>query len=636
MDVRDYVDFELRVSRVTDGYEASASSGDLGGTEVFFSPFRGRQLEEWIGDLGTVYRDLAPAGVADPPSAQEIGRRIFETVFTGKLRRIWDHSLSLARQSGKGLRLRLNLRTPELWSWPWELLYDPDSDFLALRPETPIVRSPEIPLPVPPRQSKLPLQVLVVTSHPRGLHPLDAHQEWKRLEEALSRNAQVGVRLMHGTTLSKLRQAVRESFDIFHFIGHGGFERRSGRGALLFEKKNGEPDPVTGRDLARILRQQALPGLVVLNACEGGRAGPEDPFAGVAQRLVQEGIPAVVAMQTKVADKAATIFSQSFYEALAEGQPVERAVYEARQALFSERFGTEWGNPVLYMRSSTGKIFDLSRLVAPEVAASEATSGSSSKASSKAKRGGLWAVALTAVTLGGGYWALTVPDRSSDPACPSPKGLDIPFVKIEPGEFLMGKDQRHVKISRPFCMSRFEITQGQWQAVMGPMPDQATKGDDLPVGNVSWLDAQGFLAKLNFKARGARYRLPSEAKWEYAARAGTSGRFSFDGNETDLPRYGNCGKSGKLTPIGSFRKNPWGLYDMYGNVSEWMADWYGPLPEGSVVDPIGPTTGTEKVRRGGSFNYEKYCDGVYRSSSKPDTRNEAYGFRIIRDPISTK
>lgn len=493
---------------------------------------------------------------------------------------------------------------------------------------------------MPPRESKLPLRVLVATAHPRGLHPLDADQEWQRLEEALSRNAHVDVNLLQGTTLSKLRQAARNSFDIFHFIGHGGFERRSGRGALLFEKKNGEPDPVTGRDLVRVLRQQALPGLVVLNACEGGRAGPEDPFAGVAQRLIQEGIPAVIAMQTKIADKAAMTFSQSFYEALAESHPVERAVFEARQALFSERFGTEWGNPVLYMRSSTGKIFNLPLPLAPELAAPDAaprpSSNTKNNANIKIKLRGLWAAALTAATLGGGYLALTIPDRSSDPACPSPKGLDIPFVKVEPGEFLMGKDQRPVRISRAFCMSRFEITQGQWKAVMGLVPDQMTRGDDLPVGNVSWLDAQRFLAKLNFKARGTHYSLPTEAQWEYAARAGTPGRFSFDGVETDLPKYGNCGKSGRLTPVGSFRKNPLGLYDMYGNVSEWVADWDGPLPESPVVDPTGPVTGTEKVRRGGSFDYEKYCDSVYRSSSKPGTRNEAYGFRIVRDSIPSK
>jgi len=223
------------------------------------------------------------------------------------------------------------------------------------------------------------------------------------------------------------------------------------------------------------------------------------------------------------------------------------------------------------------------------------------------------------------------------------------FAKLQPGTFLMGSDEgaedqqpaHRVTITKPFCMGRFEVTQEQWKKVMGRLPRLKATGPNLPVGNVSWDDAQAFIAELNRRDPGAHYRLPSEAHWEYAARAGTEGRFYFGTDPDALSNYANCRSSVRsdgyedLAPVGSFQKNPWGLYDMYGNVSEWVADWFGPYPANAPTDPTGTEKGIKKVRRGGSFDYKVYCDSTYRASSKPGIRSEGYGFRVVREPVST-
>ncbi|HEY9419841.1 MAG TPA: formylglycine-generating enzyme family protein [Thermoanaerobaculia bacterium] len=237
--------------------------------------------------------------------------------------------------------------------------------------------------------------------------------------------------------------------------------------------------------------------------------------------------------------------------------------------------------------------------------------------------------------LGSAYWASTRPDTSSHPDCPAPPGLGMSFVKIEPGKFMMGSgsNQRAVTITKPFCMSRFEITQEQWQKITDSLPSQRKEGKDFPVGNVSWYDVQKFLVLLNRRYSGARYRLPTEAQWEYAARAGSSGNFHFEGEFDALPKYANCNRSREPAHVGSYRANPWGLYDMYGNISEWVADWWAPLPDGAVTDPTGPAIGSKKVRRGGSFDYGARCNSTFRIDMKPNIENDTVGFRVVRDPM---
>ena len=221
--------------------------------------------------------------------------------------------------------------------------------------------------------------------------------------------------------------------------------------------------------------------------------------------------------------------------------------------------------------------------------------------------------------------------------------IGIEFVLIQAGEFLMGsnsdkdsaKPPHQVRISKPFYLGQYEMTQGQWQAVMGNNPS-SFKGDAmLPVENVSWEDVQEFLRRLNAREGGPKYRLPTEAEWEYAARAGTTTAYSFGDSERQLGGYAWCGEGTETHPVGQKKPNAWGLYDMHGNVWEWVQDWYGPYKAGAAVDPAGPSSGSNRVYRGGSwFGSTWDCRSANRVSEVPSGRgysDAVLGFRLLRE-----
>jgi len=241
---------------------------------------------------------------------------------------------------------------------------------------------------------------------------------------------------------------------------------------------------------------------------------------------------------------------------------------------------------------------------------------------------------------------------------PAPKkaltnSLGMKFVYIPPGEFMMGspeseperynnEKQHKVTLTKGFHMQTTEVTQGQWEAVMGSNPSGFKNcGNDCPVESVSWDDVQDFIRKLNRKEGTDRYRLPTEAEWEYAARAGTSTAYNW-GKLADCSKanYGNGYGSecegtnpGKTMRVASFAPNAWGLYDMHGNVWEWCQDWYGDYPSGAVTDPGGQSTGSERVLRGGSWgNNARYCRAADRGGGTPDNRDGSFGFRLVRLP----
>ena len=233
--------------------------------------------------------------------------------------------------------------------------------------------------------------------------------------------------------------------------------------------------------------------------------------------------------------------------------------------------------------------------------------------------------------------------------------IDMIFVYIRPGTFRMGspsdepgrnnnETQHQVTITKPFYMQTTEVTQGQWRAIMGNNPSYFSNCiDGCPVENVSWNDTQEFIRRLNQKEGGSIYRLPTEAEWEYAARAGTSTPFNT-GNclSTDQANYnGNyplfgCSKGlyrEKTIRVGSFSPNAWGLYDMSGNVWEWCQDWKGDYPSGSVTDPAGPLSGSSRVNRGGGWGGNaKNCRSASRGGSAPGGRGSGIGFRLSRTP----
>jgi formylglycine-generating enzyme required for sulfatase activity len=220
--------------------------------------------------------------------------------------------------------------------------------------------------------------------------------------------------------------------------------------------------------------------------------------------------------------------------------------------------------------------------------------------------------------------------------------IGMEFVLIPVGSFTMGEDknfekvrndempQHRVTISKPFYLGKYEVTQAQWTAVMENNPSKF-KGQDNPVEQVSWEDAQTFISRLNKKEGHGRYRLPTEAEWEYAARAGTTGAYSFGDDADSLGRYAwyrdNSGD--KTHPVGRKEANPWGLHDMHGNVYEWVQDWKGDYSSASVTDPKGPSAGSNRVIRGGGWNGSTgYCRAAGRGGRSPGYRGRRLGFRL--------
>jgi formylglycine-generating enzyme required for sulfatase activity len=242
--------------------------------------------------------------------------------------------------------------------------------------------------------------------------------------------------------------------------------------------------------------------------------------------------------------------------------------------------------------------------------------------------------------------------------------LDMKLVLIPKGKFMMGsppdekgsqKDERRheVTISRDYHLGMHEVTQAQYKKIMGKNPSNF-QGDAVaerhpetnrvvkdvdsanhPVEQVSWEDAVEFCQRLSAlpeeKKAGRVYRLPSEAEWEYACRAGTKTAYSFGSDEKSLVNFGWCGPNSKgmTHAVGLKKANAWGLYDMHGNVWEWCADWYGEYPKGSATDPRGPEAGSIRVFRGGSWYYGAViCRSAGRYRVGPSVRGSALGFRV--------
>ncbi len=226
--------------------------------------------------------------------------------------------------------------------------------------------------------------------------------------------------------------------------------------------------------------------------------------------------------------------------------------------------------------------------------------------------------------------------------------VDMKFVWIQPGTFMMGspKDEKErkndetphkVTLTHGFYMAIYAVTQEQWTQLMGKNPSKFQGEKSLPVEQVNWDECQEFINKLKEKDKKP-YRLPTEAEWEYACRAGTATPYSTGETiSTDQANYnGNfvygAGKNGmyraKTMPVGSFPPNPWGLYDVHGNVWQWCQDLFDEYPKKDVVDPL-CVTGENRVIRGGSWiDNPRECRSAYRGGSKPTLRHGLVGFRL--------
>lgn len=594
MSLPTYQNFDLLITRTATGYNARVINAPAGQANVeFVLPFHHTELMRFYWLSGRLLRHLEPTEAEPEPALdpQTFGTRLYEAVFAGSVGTLFRRSLDAAERSGAGLRLRLRLDdVPELAELPWEYLYATDlARHLALSQGTPLVRYLELAQPEQSLTSRPPLRILAIVTSPSDARPLAVEQEWRRLHDALadlqSRQLLVLERL-EKPTLSALQARLRGgAVHILHFIGHGDFDVEQGRGGLLFEQEDGKSHWVDAVHLATLLHDHSALRLAFLNACQGAQGGRSDPWAGVAQKLVQQEMPSVVAMQFPISDKAALELAYTFYKTLAEAYPVDAALAEARKALYSAGDDREWGTPVLFSRSADNRIVEW-----PE-----------------------------------GDARPVIERQAWEPAT----------VLIPGGPFRMGSDHDepneapHRTLTLPdFRMGKYPVTNAEYAIFLAHNPPQieprragwflrqppAGKADH-PVVSVSWQDAVAYCAWLS-TATGRRYRLPSEAEWEKAARGQDGRRYPWG----DAWQEGAANiASNDTTPVTAHPQgaSPDGCLDMLGNVQEWTASAAG---------------WQERIYRGGAYRSavaEVRCSA--RAASNEDSRVPWRGFRVMME-----
>lgn len=296
-------------------------------------------------------------------AVEDFGAALYDALLVGDIRTAFELSRHEADRHDKGLRIKLRIQDPTLAALPWEFLYDRAQDeFVALSTHTPIVRYLDLPRAIQPLPVSPPLRILGLVASPTDLPPLNVERERQRVERALSdvqHRGLVELTWLEGGSWRDLQRAMRHGpWHILHFVGHGRFDSNLDEGCLAFVGEFGETDELTASQIGRLLADHRSLRLVMLNACEGARGGNRDIFSGTAATLVRRGIPAVVAMQYEITDRAAIEFARTFYDSIAEEMPLDTAVAEARKTVSVEIDDTvEWATPVLFMRSPDGVLF---------------------------------------------------------------------------------------------------------------------------------------------------------------------------------------------------------------------------------------------------------------------------------------
>jgi hypothetical protein len=380
-------------------------------------------------------------------SPDKIGVSLYQSLFQGAIAGILARTEGLAaNRSDGGVRIRMNFNlleggTAALAALPWELMRKPgETDPLLVSTQTVLVRSLDVNRVVAPRPIEGPLRVLLIRANPKGTAALDLSREGELIGRSLSELPGVVVDEVDPVEDKIFSQLANAAYHVVHYMGHGDFAATKG-GMLLLEDDAGNAVPTSAKAFAHLLRDEPL-RLVFLNACDTG-ATPQiadlHPFAGVAAALVANGVPAVVAMQFPITDRAALTFSKVFYKRIAAGDAVDVAVAQGRSALYlaavragGDDAGGEWATPVLYMRAEDGAVLG-GRAAATPLAAS----GSSAQTT---RTHGVWNrhSALTWVLLGIvvafiAFVALVVwsPDAEAPPA--AEKAATVAEAELDPG-----------------------------------------------------------------------------------------------------------------------------------------------------------------------------------------------------------
>lgn len=332
------------------------------------APFSPEALERALNDIEkALIRSYSPVttrrAVPVDQCVRQFGETLSDAVLTGDVGRIFDRCRQDARERHAPLRILLDTDGPNVSAIPWEFIIDPHArdDYLALR--VPIARAPHLVGPVASQRVALPLRVLCISARPVDLPELDVQRERDDISAAFREqltSGDVHIEWLPEDTWTDLAEAIRSHpWHVLHIMSHGGFDPDAGCGYVQLSGDDGNAHPISAVDLARLISENPSLRLVVLNACESALTGAEDIFSSTAAKLVREGVAAVVAMQYEITDGAALTFASSFYQRIARGEPVDRAMTLAREAVKIKKGSLEWATPVLFLSSEETQIFEV-------------------------------------------------------------------------------------------------------------------------------------------------------------------------------------------------------------------------------------------------------------------------------------
>jgi formylglycine-generating enzyme required for sulfatase activity len=675
-----------------------------------YGPFR---YHEKLKEITPLLEIAQKGTLNDSSQTRALGEALFDVIFNDSLCydfvRFYDQ---VVRKEKQILRVELDIderSMPEVAALPWEFLCLPKrlnlgTIWIGTAPRLVFSRRRKQWIPAQPIQLDLgeKLKIALVVSAPVDLSPV----AYKSVQEALEKLASKQgnpvdlLPIVTSANPQKIDAILSQEPHIFHFIGHGRLRNEGGRevGQIALVDPDFNQVMWVDADYFSERFNRHCPGVVMLQACEGGKLSESQAFVGVASSIVEQNVPVVVAMQYEVTNSTATRFARHFYEQLAKDKPVDIAAQEGRHQISlssTQYYKRDFATPVIFMRVQDGNLFQRNNTIN-----SSKNLGSSTQLPFTQKQEKI-PILSTSIP------SIKDLEETQDteliiPSVPGTQPFEFTIVRIDAhgrevsraqkqnsvliedlgngvilemvvipgGEFLMGSPDsegsrysnerpQHSVTIQPFLISKYPITQAQWREVAClPEVHQSLKlrpsrsgGKSHPVTKVSWYDAVEFCVRLSrfVEARlsqktAYKYRLPSEAEWEYACRAGTTTPFHFGKTiTTNLANYdGNyryiSGPEGiyraKTTPVGDFKiANNFGLFDMHGNVLEWCLDHWHNSYENA------PTDGNEwldnrenkyRVKRGGSWRNEPL---LCRSSSrKPDDASKQspnIGFRIV-------
>ncbi len=620
-----YQNFDLWLHGGDRGYIARVAASDLTGdaAAAFHLPFDDHdQLNVWLTEISLPFFDVRPPAEMEQQAflrARELGELLFKTLFVDEVNDAWTAARAIARDRQHGLRLRLHIDkdVSDLAEIPWEYVYSPDMDqFLALSSETPLIRY--LPTSEPPQELSVqpPLHILAVVSDPQNVEALAVDAEWRRLQEAMADLQSAGkivLERLGEPTIEALQHRLRqEPVHVLHFIGHGYFDEGFVEGGLVFEDGHRQAKLVAANEIASLLATHPTLRLAFLNACQGAQTAAADLFAGVAYKLVQQGMPSVIAMQFPVTDDAALMLSGAFYAGLANGFAVDESLTLARQSVAHDVGSVEWATAVLFTRASDNRL-------------------------------------------------LCLPEGDERPTIPR-EDWEPETVLIEGGDFLMGRNgpgvpihetpQHTVTLPHAVRIGRYPVKNCEYAEFLKANPTQDAPPHygqrrppedrlDHPVTGVSWHDAVAYCHWLSTQT-SRRYRLPTEAEWERAAR-GVDGRCYPWGNAWK-PDACNADNS-DTTAVGQFdhhyeANEP---VDLLGNVQEWTSSLWGGSPRRCAYPyPYDPTDGREdpdakqhpdkayRIHRGGSYrSTPDKLNALARGKAEQGLGSKYRGFRVL-------